>query len=99
MVSIFLSDNANLQITLRELNNTENLVVAMNLLCSPYPSIQLDAFNVFKVFSYSCSHSKLFVANARSCASVRRIIEANRTKLLSFFSNFLANNGFFLCIA
>ena len=73
--------------------------MAMNLLCSPYPSIQLDAFNIFKVLSYSRSHSELFVANARSCASVRRIIEANRTKLLSFFSNFLANNGFFLCIA
>ena len=42
-------ERVNLQITLRFLNDTENLMIVMNLLCSPYQSIQLDAFDMFKV--------------------------------------------------
>ena len=45
----FLIDKSNFEIMLHFIKSAENLKIFMILLCSQYPSIQFDAFNVFKV--------------------------------------------------
>ncbi|CBK21868.2 uncharacterized protein [Blastocystis hominis] len=45
----FLIDKSNFEIMLHFIKSAENLKIFMVLLCSQYPSIQFDAFNVFKV--------------------------------------------------
>lgn len=45
----FLIDKSNFEIMLHFIESAENLKTFMMLMCSPYPSIQFDAFNVFKV--------------------------------------------------
>lgn len=51
MLGDFLIDKINFEIMLRFVSSADNLKVFMNLLCSKYPTIQYDAFNVFKVRS------------------------------------------------
>lgn len=45
----FLIDKINFDIMIDYVGSAENLKLFMTLLTSEYPSIQYDAFNVFKV--------------------------------------------------
>ena len=49
MLAEFLLDKINFDIMLDFVSSAENLKLFMTLLCSKYPTIQLEAFNVFKV--------------------------------------------------
>lgn len=75
----FLIDKSNFEIMLHFIKSEENLKIFMILLCSQYPSIQFDAFNVFKIF----------VANPDKSAEVRRILVSNRQALVEFIGSLL----------
>lgn len=49
MLADFLLDKINFDIMLEFVSSADNLKIFMNLLCSKYPTIQYEAFNVFKV--------------------------------------------------
>ena len=49
MLAEFLLDKINFDIMLDFVSSAENLKLFMTLLCSKYPTIQFEAFNVFKV--------------------------------------------------
>ena len=49
MLAEFLLDKINFDIMLDFVSSAENLKLFMALLCSKYPTIQFEAFNVFKV--------------------------------------------------
>lgn len=52
-----LHERMNVYITIAFLEQSEALVLVMQHLCSPYQSIQMEAFQVFKVdFSERASH-------------------------------------------
>lgn len=42
-------DKINFDIMIAFVADADNLKLIMNLMCSPYETIQFDAFNVFKV--------------------------------------------------
>lgn len=48
-----LVDPVNIALLNIFVNDERNLRVVMNLLCSPYSTIQYLAFNIFKVFKMS----------------------------------------------
>ncbi|KAG0687219.1 hypothetical protein C6P40_002644 [Pichia californica] len=62
----------------RYVNNVENLKIIMLLLGDRSKNIQLEGFNVFKVF----------VANPKKEKPVTDILAKNRNKLLQFLENF-----------
>lgn len=45
----FLLEKINFDIMISFVNDIDNLKCIMNLLCSPYATVQFDAFNIFKV--------------------------------------------------
>lgn len=49
----FLIDKINFDIMINYVSSAENLKLFMTLLTSEYPSIQYDAFNVFKVVCFN----------------------------------------------
>ena len=49
LLAEFMLDKINFDIMIAFVGDADNLKLIMNLLCSPYESIQFDAFNVFKV--------------------------------------------------
>ncbi|KAL2944905.1 hypothetical protein RDABS01_033252 [Bienertia sinuspersici] len=59
-------------------SSKDNLIILMNLLREPSKPIQLEAFQVFK----------LFAANKNKPPEITNILIANRSKLLRFFGNF-----------
>ena len=75
----FLIDKSNFEIMIAFINSPENLKVFMNLLCSQYPSIQYNAFNVFKIF----------VANPEKSREVKIILQLNRRPLIEFITSLL----------
>ena len=63
---------------LRYINEPKNLMLMMNLLRDKAPSIQYEAFHVFKVF----------VANPDKAQGVLDILSRNHKKLISYLENF-----------
>ena len=49
LLAEFMLDKINFDIMIAFVDDADNLKLIMNLLCSPYETIQFDAFNVFKV--------------------------------------------------
>ena len=63
---------------LRYINDPKNLMLMMNLLKDKAPSIQYEAFHVFKVF----------VANPDKAQGIVEILSRNHKKLISYLENF-----------
>lgn len=49
LLAEFMLDKINFDIMIAFVADADNLKLIMNLMCSPYETIQFDAFNVFKV--------------------------------------------------
>lgn len=60
------------------ISSEENIKIVMNLLLDKHKNIQLEAFNVFK----------LFAANPRKSAPVKEILQMNKQKLIEYISEF-----------
>eukprot|EP00163_Fabomonas_tropica_P014883 TRINITY_DN2707_c0_g1_i1.p1 TRINITY_DN2707_c0_g1~~TRINITY_DN2707_c0_g1_i1.p1 ORF type:complete len:291 (+),score=53.78 TRINITY_DN2707_c0_g1_i1:966-1838(+) len=73
-----LLDRANFNVMTRYISDPENLKLMMNLLRDKSPSIQYEAFHVFKVF----------VANPSKPEGVTEILVRNKAKLLEYLHNF-----------
>ena len=75
-------------------NSADHLKIFMNLLLSDYPSIQFDAFNVFKVNLLSFySYYQIFVVNPDKDKEVERILKNNRDELIEYLGSFLPSKG------
>ncbi|KAK8817103.1 hypothetical protein WA556_003000 [Blastocystis sp. ATCC 50177/Nand II] len=83
MLAEFLLDKINFDIMLDFVSSAENLKLFMTLLCSKYPTIQFEAFNVFKIF----------VANPDKSDDVKTILCLNRHELLQFLPSFLSDKS------
>ncbi|KAK7258351.1 hypothetical protein RIF29_23924 [Crotalaria pallida] len=73
-----LLDRSNSAVMVRYVSSLDNMVILMNLLRDSNKTIQLETFNVFK----------LFVANQNKPPVVVSILVTNKHKLLQFLSNF-----------
>ena len=90
----FLIDKINFDIMIHYVNSADHLKIFMNLLLSDYPSIQFDAFNVFKVNLLSFYfYYQIFVVNPDKDKEVERILKNNRDELIDFLGSFLPNKG------
>lgn len=65
-------------VMIKYINSTENLKIMMTLLVSKIAVVQLEAFNVFKVF----------VANPKKPQAITDILVLNKTKLIPFLKKF-----------
>lgn len=74
-------------------NSASHLQIFMNLLLSDYPSIQFDAFNVFKVCIDDKLYEQIFVVNPDKEKEVETVLKNNRDELISFLSCFLPSKG------
>lgn len=88
-----LADPLNVSILKLFMNNEQNIHVVMNLLCSPYNSIKMCAFDIFKVGVSFLSLTQLFVAFPKRPLLVNRILVMNRERLLALFLHFLPSNS------
>eukprot|EP01104_Vermistella_antarctica_P006222 TRINITY_DN16943_c0_g1_i1.p1 TRINITY_DN16943_c0_g1~~TRINITY_DN16943_c0_g1_i1.p1 ORF type:complete len:337 (+),score=91.58 TRINITY_DN16943_c0_g1_i1:266-1276(+) len=77
-----LLDRANFNIMTKYISDPENLKLMMNLLRDKRRSIQFEAFHVFKVF----------VANPNKTPPILDILLRNKSRLISFLSNFQNDN-------
>ncbi|CAK9157604.1 unnamed protein product [Ilex paraguariensis] len=73
-----LMDRANCSVMMRYVSSLDNMKMVMNLLKESSKNIQLEAFNLFK----------LFAANPNKPPEIVNVLVANRTKLLQFFGGF-----------
>lgn len=73
-----LLDRSNFNVMMRFIADRHFLKLVMNMLRDKSPSIQFEAFHVFKVF----------VANPKKPNSIRSILYKNRQKLVAYLSNF-----------
>ena len=73
-----LMDSANCSVMVRYVSSLDNMKMVMNLLRESSKNIQLEAFNLFK----------LFAANPNKPPEIVNVLVANRTKLLQFFGGF-----------
>lgn len=78
MLAEMAQDRAYTQVMAKYIASASNLVITMMLLKDTSKVIQLDAFQVFKVF----------VTNTQVSGEVADILAANKEKLLRFFSTF-----------
>ncbi|WFD42839.1 Hym1p [Malassezia psittaci] len=79
LLGSLLVDRAHYNTMLRYVADESNLKRIMNLLRDRSRNIQLEAFNVFKVF----------VANPQKAPAVEAILQRNRNRLLTFLGDFL----------
>ena len=79
LLSEILLDRANFAIMTRFIASPEHLKAIMGLLRDPSPSIQFEAFHVFKIF----------VANPYKAGVVLELLRRNRERLLAFLESFL----------
>ncbi|KAI8558101.1 hypothetical protein RHMOL_Rhmol04G0062600 [Rhododendron molle] len=73
-----LSDHSNSSVMVHYVSSLDNMWVLMNLLRDSNKTIQLDAFQVFK----------LFIDNQNKSPEIVSILVKNRSKLLQFFGDF-----------
>lgn len=78
-----LLDRTNFHIMMHFIQDKQNLKLAMNLLRSTSPSIQFEAFHVFKVF----------VANPKKPDAIAALLYANRERLVAYLEQFQAEKG------
>lgn len=78
-----LIERANFKIMTHYIASATNLQLIMQLLLDQRKNIQFEAFHVFKVF----------VANPKKTADVRRILLKNKSKLLSYLKDFLCDRA------
>lgn len=90
-----LADPLNVGILKLFMNNEKNIHVVMNLLCSPYNSIKMCAFDIFKVGDSIAILIQLFVAFPKRPLLLNRILIMNRERLLALFLHFLPSNSTF----
>ncbi|WFC98751.1 Hym1p [Malassezia yamatoensis] len=79
LLGSLLVDRAHYNTMLRYVADESNLKRIMNLLRDRSRNIQLEAFNVFKVF----------VANPQKAPAIEAILQRNRNRLLTFLGDFL----------
>lgn len=65
------------------INKVENLMIIMNILRLNSNAIQLEAFNVFKIF----------VANPNKSKSVSDVLASNKDKLIAYLEALLTEKG------
>ncbi|KAH3899978.1 related to Protein HYM1 [Saccharomycodes ludwigii] len=82
LLSTLILSRANNQFMINYINESDNLKLIMVLLSDKSKNLQLESFNVFKVF----------VANPRKSKQVSDILIKNREKLLKFFEGFGEDN-------
>jgi calcium binding protein 39 len=73
-----LLDRANFNVMIKYVSSRHNLKVAMNALKDKSPSIQVEAFHVFKIF----------VANPKKPSEIVDILVKNKAKLVTFLEAF-----------
>ncbi|KAI8558105.1 hypothetical protein RHMOL_Rhmol04G0063000 [Rhododendron molle] len=73
-----LTDRSNSSVMVHYVSSLDNMRVLMNLLRDSNKTIQLDAFQVFK----------LFIGNQNKPPEIVSILVKNRSKLLQFFGDF-----------
>ncbi|MFS7980048.1 putative peptidase M13, armadillo-like helical [Helianthus anomalus] len=78
LLRALLLDRSNTSVMVRYVCSLDNLRIVMNLLRDSNKTIQLEAFHVFK----------LFAANQRKPQEIVKVLVANRSKLIRFFSDF-----------
>ncbi|KAJ0697621.1 putative peptidase M13, armadillo-like helical [Helianthus annuus] len=78
LLRAMLLDRSNTSVMVRYVCSLDNLRIVMNLLRDSNKTIQLEAFHVFK----------LFAANQRKPQEIVKVLVANRSKLIRFFSDF-----------
>lgn len=69
-----LLDRANFNVMIKYISSRHNLKVAMNALRDKSPSIQVEAFHVFKIFA----------ANPKKSSEIVNILMKNKAKLVTF---------------
>jgi len=69
------------------ISSEDNIKIVMNLLLDKHKNIQLEAFNVFK----------LFAANPRKSQPVKEILQMNKQKLIEYISEFHNDKRMFIC--
>ncbi|KAK8806611.1 hypothetical protein WA588_003175 [Blastocystis sp. NMH] len=79
LLAEFMLDKINFDIMIAFVADADNLKLIMNLMCSPYETIQFDAFNVFKIF----------VANPDKSRDVETILQMNKQAMIAFLATFL----------
>lgn len=80
LLSEILMSRAYMQVMLRYVANDQYLRIIMNLLRDPSKAIQLEAFQVFKVFA----------ANPQPAPRVHQILSQNKDRLIRFLERFLS---------
>ncbi|XP_076904895.1 putative MO25-like protein At5g47540 [Bidens hawaiensis] len=78
LLGALLLDRSYTSVMIRYVCSLDNMRILMNLLMDSNKTIQLEAFQVFK----------LFPANQRKPREIVKVLIANRDKLLKFFSEF-----------
>ncbi|KAJ0530757.1 putative armadillo-like helical protein [Helianthus annuus] len=78
LLGTMLLDRSNTSVMVRYVSSLDNMRIFMNLLRDSNKTIQLEAFHVFK----------LFAANQRKPIEIVKVLVANRSKLIRFFSDF-----------
>lgn len=82
-MSNFISERLNYEILMEYINNADNLKIIMSNIIINSVYIQLESFNIFK----------LFIMNPEKNPSILSILIQNKNKLLSFLESFLVSNG------
>ncbi|KAI7741779.1 hypothetical protein M8C21_000623 [Ambrosia artemisiifolia] len=78
LLRTMLSDRSNTSVMVQYVSSLDNMRICMNLLRDSNKSIQLEAFHVFK----------LFAANRTKPQEIVKVLVANKSKLIQFFSDF-----------
>lgn len=81
LLSVIILTRQNNQFMNQYVDSAENLKLVMILLSDKSKNLQMESFNVFKVF----------VANPKKSKTVLDILIKNRDKLIMFFENFQTN--------
>jgi len=83
LLSDLLLDRANFATMTRYITSSQHMKTIMVLLRDPSPSIQFEAFHVFKIF----------VANPNKGRGIHDVLHRNKDKLLAFLNNFHNDRG------
>eukprot|EP00871_Galdieria_phlegrea_P001579 jgi/Galph1/2421/GphlegSOOS_G1117.1 len=78
LLEALLTERINLAIMRRFISDADNLKIIMNLLLDTSRSIQLEAFQIFKIF----------VANPNKPEAIQEILRKNSDRLLKFLEHF-----------
>lgn len=82
ILSVLILTRQNNHLMLEYVNNPENLKLIMILLSDKSKNLQIESFNIFKVF----------VANPKKTKQISDILIKNRDKLLVYLEHFSSNN-------